>query len=731
MDDTRDPAGDAIGEPDGPPVAERRPSTIEAHGDARVDDWYWLRDKGDPSVMALLEAENAWTRRSTARLDPLVEAVYGEILSRTRLTDVTYPVPRGPYGYYTRTIDGLQYPVWCRRPRSAPPPDPDRLPAGVGEAGDGAEADVHETVVLDENALAAGHDYFEVGDRALSPDQRLLAYATDTTGGERMTVRVRDIAAGSDLPDVIEDAYYGLAFAADNETLFYTRPDAAMRPYQVWRHRLGTPWEGDEKVFEEGDERFFVGVGASKDDALVLLGAQSDVTSEWWYLDAAAPGSEPVLVEGRRQGVEYSVEHHRGELLILSNDGAENFALYRAPLSSPSKESWSVVLPERSDVRLEGMDVMAGHVLVQERGGATTSLRAVALDAGVGEDVTVEAPPAGTVSLAANLEFETTAFRYVTASLVDPPALHEMDLEDERDEVLWRLPVPSYDPGLYRTERRWATSSDGTKVPVTLAWRADRPAGPGPALLYGYGAYGLSSDPGFSVSRPVHPLLDRGVLYAIAHVRGGEELGRHWYLDGKLANKPNSFEDLLSAAHLLVDGGLTTPERLALHGASAGGLLVGATLNLDPGGFGAAVAEVPFVDCLTTMLDPSLPLTTTEWEEWGDPVSDPEAYRCIRSYSPYDNVKAVRYPRMLVTGGLSDPRVGHFEPAKWVQKLRAAHPDNPSRILLRMELSAGHFGPSGRFAAWRRYAFVVAFILDAVGAAPQEEEELEGVSVTS
>lgn len=687
------------------PVAERRPHRISAHGDERIDDWYWVRDRDDPALMPLLEAENAFTEAATAHLGSLADAIYEDILARTELSDVTYPTPRGEWAYYRRTIDGLEYAIECRRPRGAP------LPQVAAEI----PSDSDEQVVLDENALAAGVPYLEVGDRELSHDQRLLAYAVDTTGGERMTVRVRDLASGEDLDDEIEDAYYGLAFSADGSTLFYVRPQAAtMRPHQVWRHRLGTAPAEDELVFEEPDERFFVSLGTTKDGALILIGVTSTTTSEWHLLASDDPAGVPRRVLERRTGVLYELEHHRGELVILANDEAVNFALYATDVATPGREHWRTLLAARDDVRLESLDVIDGHVLLAERGHATTAIRI--LDLAGDEVALVEAPEAGMVEMAGNLEFETRSVRYVTTTLVSPSSLYELDLTTGEATLLRRHPVPGYDPSLYETSRRWATSPDGTKVPLTLAWRRDRAAEPGPALLYGYGAYGASSDPEFSIDRPIHPLLDRGVLFVIAHVRGGEELGRHWYLDGRLENKHHSFEDFVAAAHFLVEERYTTAGSLAALGASAGGLLMGASVNLDPAAFAAVVAKVPFVDALTTMLDPTIPLTTNEWEEWGDPISSREAYEWMKAYSPYDNVRPGRYPAMLVTGGISDPRVGYFEPVKWVQKLRAADPERGERILLQMELSAGHFGPSGRYHTWRKWAFEAAFILDAIGA---------------
>jgi oligopeptidase B len=688
----------------GPPLAEPRPEEITAHGDTRTDNWFWLRNRDDPVVMQLLEAENAHTAAATEHLEPLVDDLFEAMLAKIQLTDVSYPAPRGHWAYYVRTIEGEEHSVMCRRPTSAPLPSPQP-----------SDSDEFEEVLLDENAMAKGFDYFAIESTALSHDQLLLAYAVDTNGSERMTVRVRDLERHDDLPDVIEDAYYGLAFGRDN-TLFYTRPDEAMRPHQVWRHRLGASVESDELVWEEPDQHFFLGVDTTKDDEYVVLSAHSNITGEVRLIPAGQPGAEPVVVEPRRHGVTYSVEHHRGELLVLSNDEAENFALWRTPVAAPSRADWRVLIPHRSDIRLDG------HVLVEERGHAKTWVRIVPLAGATSDDGLpgrlIEAPEAGSVFLGRNLEFSAGEVRFETTSLVEPFALHAYDLAAGTTTLLRRQPAPGYDPDRYVTERRWAPSADGTMVPITLAWSRDRSPGPGPCLLYGYGSYEISIDPTYNTSRPIHPLLDRGVVYAIAHVRGGGELGRHWYLDGKLANKPHTFEDFVAAARYLAAEGWTSPSQLAALGGSAGGLLMGASTNLAPDLFAGVVAEVPFVDCLTTMLDQSLPLTVIEQEEWGDPVASQDDYRLIKSYSPYDNVRPEHYPRMLVTSGLNDPRVSYFEPTKWVQKLRASHPDNaaPGRVMLRMELTAGHGGPSGRYQLWRKRAFVMAFVLDSVGA---------------
>jgi len=674
---------------------------VRAHGDERIDDWYWLRDRDNPEVLAILKAENEFTEASTGHLAAMEAELLESMLARVELSDVGVPAEKGEWAYYTRTIDGLEFPRHCRRPAASPPP------ATAGE-------DQDEVVILDENELAKGHPYYEISHLAVSPDQRLLARATDFSGSELMVVEVRDLSTGEDLPDRIEGAFASLAFAADNETLFYTRPDAAKRPFQVWRHRLDTDPASDALVFEEADERFWVSVDLTKDEAFIVIASESAVTSELHLIPADRPEADTILVAPRRQGVLYSLEHHHGELLLLSNDSSENFTLYRVPSDSTGREHWTVLRAAREDVRLESFDVIEGWVALEERGNATTAIRLLPLT-GNGSEQVIEAPPAGVVALEANLDFRATQVRFQATDLVTPRTVSSYDPTTQTTRMLWREPAPGHDPGRYRTERRWFTSTDGTRVPITLAWRADRAAGPGPALLYGYGAYEHSTDPAYRSDRPVLPLLDRGVLYAIAHVRGGGELGRQWYLDGKLQHKHHSFEDFVAAGRYLVDEGFTSPAQLAAMGRSAGGLLVGASVNLAPDLFAAVVAEVPFVDSLTTMLDPTLPLTVTEHEEWGDPADDEAAYCWIKAYSPYDNVQPVPYPRMLVSGGLNDPRVSYFEPAKWVQKLRAAHPANRTRVLLQVEMAAGHRGSSGRYQVWKQRAGVLAFMLDATG----------------
>jgi len=695
-----------------PPEAERRPVTLEAHGDTRTDDWYWLRDKDDPAVIAHLEAENAYTEAVMAGTRPLQEAIYAEMVARIEETDLSVPVRKGAWLYYGRTVEGSSYGIHCRR------------------AVDGPED--AERVLLDENALAEGHDYFALGNFAVSPDHGWLVYSTDTTGGERYTMRFRDLTTGLDTEESIDDTSYGSAWANDNATVFYVRVDEAMRPFQLWRHRLGTDPATDVLVIEEPDDHFYLGVGRTKDDRFVLCGLDSKVTSEVRVLDADRPEGEFRVIEPRRQGIEYGVDHDRGDpdtgraarFLIVTNDGAEDFRLMEAPEDTPGRGHWTEVLPAREGVRLDAVDPFDRYLAVYEREDGGTRMRVIEHATGASTAVVQPESPS-TVWGEANPEYEATVLRYGYTSLVTPRSVFDLDLGSGELTLLKRQPVlGAFDPARYRTGRQWATADDGTRVPISLVYRPDLVGDPrdgggdAPCLLYGYGSYEASMDPTFSSLRL--SLLDRGFVFAIAHVRGGGELGRHWYEDGKFAAKPNTFSDFVACARHLVEGGWTSPDRLAARGGSAGGLLMGAVANLAPELFRAVVAEVPFVDCLTTILDETLPLTVLEWEEWGNPVTDRAIYDVMKSYTPYDNVVAtrpdgtpVRYPDILATGGLSDPRVGFWEPAKWVARLRYANPDN--RVLLKTEMGAGHGGPSGRYDAWRDEAFVYAFILDALG----------------
>ncbi len=676
-----------------PPVAKRVPTERTRHGETVVDEYAWLRDRDDPDTLAYLEAENAYTAEVMAPTAALQEELFTEIRSRIQETDLSVPVRKGDWWYYTRTEEGRQYPIHCR---------------SRSEAGDG------EVVMLDQNAVAGEAEFLAVGAFDVTPDARLLAYSTDFAGSELYVMRFRDLDSGADLPDELPGTYYGTAWAADSTTFFYVRPDAAMRPYQLWRHELGTAADADVLVFEEPDERFFLSVGTTKDERYVVLHLGSKVTDEVHVLAAGDPTGDFTVVEPRQQDVEYSLEHWRDRFYIVTNvDGAEDFKLVEAPDSAPGRASWRDVVPSRPGTTLTGIDVFADHLVLFERAEGLRRIRV--RDQSSGEEHVIEQPEeVSTASGGANPEFDSGVLRYGYTSMVTPSSVYDYDLRTRERTLKKQQPVlGGYDPDDYATERVWAPADDGARVPISLVYRRDRPRdGSAPALLYGYGSYEASMDPGFSSLRL--SLLDRGFVFAIAHIRGGGELGRAWYRGGKLLAKRNTFTDFIAAARHLVDEGWTSPAQLAIRGGSAGGLLVGAVVNEAPEAFGAAVAEVPFVDALNTILDPSLPLTVMEWEEWGNPVESAEVYRYMRSYAPYENVEARAYPPLLVTAGLNDPRVSYWEPAKWVARMRATATGG-SRLVLKTEMGAGHMGPSGRYDAWKDEAFVYAFVLDTLG----------------
>ena len=691
-----------------PPAAPRRPHPLTAHGDERVDDWYWLRsdDRDDPEVLALLEAENAHVAAALAHTDRLQADLFAEMKARIKETDLSVPYRKGERWFYSRTEEGQQYPFLCR---TAQDPGTD-LVAGQPVPG--------EEVLLDLNALAGDRDYFALGAYDLAPAQDLLLYSTDHDGSERYTMRVRDLRTGADLDDVIPDTTYGTAWAGD-ATCFYVRPDEMERPFQVWRHEVGTAPTEDVLVYQEDDERFFVSVGLSLTEAWIHINSGSKVTTEELLIPAADPTRAPLVVQPREQDVEYDVTHaptptDGDRFVILTNaDGAVNFALVVARLDALGREHWTELVPHRPDVKLEGVSAFEHHLVRYERREGVRRIIVMPYDGSPERELGMPEPVYDT-GPATNAEFATAALRFSYTSLVTPTTVFEEDLASGARTVLKATEVlGGHDPADYVTGRLWATAHDGTRVPISYVHRADVALdGTAPCLLYGYGSYEASIDPGFSSLRL--SLLGRGFVFAIAHVRGGGEMGRPWYDDGKLRHKRNTFTDFIAAAEHLVAEGYTSPDRLAARGGSAGGLLMGAVTNLRPDLFAAVVAEVPFVDCLTTILDETLPLTVTEWEEWGNPVADPDVYAYMKGYSPYDNVTAQAYPAVLATAGLNDPRVSYWEPTKWVQALRAATTSGRP-IYLKTELGAGHQGPSGRYDAWKDEAFVFAFLLDALG----------------
>jgi oligopeptidase B len=571
-----------------------------------------------------------------------------------------------------------------------------------------------EQVLLDGNLLAEGHEYFDLGYVERSPDERLLAYTVDYSGGELFQLRFRDLESEADLDDIVEGVHYGSAWSADSKTFFYVKPDATMRPFQVWRHTMGMQTSQDALVLQEDDERFEISVELTKSERFILFSSGSQVTSDCRFLPSDQPDGQPALVEPRREGIEYSVDHQEDRFVILTNDGAHDFRLMAAPVSSPGRASWSEVVPQRTGVRLNFTDVHAAHIVLGQRSDGLQRLEV--LDTLTGELHVVDQPDAAyTAFPGSSPDYASAVMRFFYTSLTAPFSAVDYDMRTRRRTVVKEQPVRGgYDRADYVSERLWATAHDGVRVPISLVHkRGLQRTGANPALLYGYGAYELSNDPMFDPARL--SLLDRGFVYAIAHVRGGGEMGRTWYEDGKFLNKANTFRDFIACAEHLVTSGYTSARRLAIRGRSAGGLLIGAVLNERPDLFACAVAQVPFVDAVTTMLDDSLPLTVNEYEEWGNP-GDPEFYEYMKGYSPYDNVKAAAYPALLVTAGLNDPRVSYWEPAKWVARLRAtARGGRP--ILLKTQMGSGHAGPSGRYEGWREEAFVTAFVLSEIDGA--------------
>ncbi|HEX6967923.1 MAG TPA: S9 family peptidase [Micromonosporaceae bacterium] len=683
-----------------PPIAKRVPTARTHHGDTVIDEYAWLADKTDPDTIAYLRAENAYTEAATAHLSQLRETLFAEIKRRTKETDLTVPIRKGGYWYYLRTVEGQQYGIHCRRPVQPGETEPPATDDGAPLPG--------EEILLDENALAEGHEFFALGAFEVSPDGRWLAYSTDVTGDERFILRVKDLRTGRVLPDEVPQTFYGAAWSADASVLFYLTVDEAWRPYRVWRHTVGTPTGDDVLVYEERDERFWVGVGLTRSEQFIVIDSHSKITSEVRVIPASDPAAEPIVVAPRRQGVEYSIEHQGDRFLILHNHGAEDFALAYTPAAAPG--DWIPLIEHSPGTRLEGVDAFADHIVVSLRKDGLTGVRVLGADGA--HDI--EFPePIYAVGLDDNPEYHTTEVRLHYTSLVTPTSIYDYDLVGRRLVLRKRTPVlGDFDPDRYEQHREWAVADDGTRVPISLVCRAGTPRdGSAPCVLYGYGSYEASSDPWFSIPRL--SLLDRGVVFAIAHIRGGGELGRRWYEDGKLLAKKNTFTDFVACARHLVKAGWTAADRLVARGGSAGGLLMGAVANLAPDAFAGIVAQVPFVDALNSILDPSLPLTVTEWEEWGNPLEDPEVYAYMKSYTPYENVSARAYPAILAVTSLNDTRVLFHEPAKWIARLRTVAPDG--HYLLKTEMEAGHGGPSGRYSAWQEEAFINAWVLDRLG----------------
>jgi oligopeptidase B len=693
-----------------PPVAKRVEHRREHHGDVFVDHYEWLRDKSNPEVTDYLEAENDYTEHATSDLEPLRQKIFDEIKARTKETDLSVPTRRGEWWYYGRSFEGKQYGVQCRCPVTDPadwtPPELDEETEIPGEQ-----------VLLDENVEAEGHDFFALGAASVSLDGNILAYSVDVKGDERYTLRFKNLRTGALYEDQIVGIGAGATWAADNHTVYYVTLDEAWRPDTVWRHRLGAGLPA-ERVYHEPDEKFWVAVGRTRSNKYVVIAAGSAVTTELRYGDATDGQTEFTTIWPRRDLVEYSVEHAvvggEDRFLILHNDGAENFTLVEAPVSDPN--AFRTLIEHRDDVRLDSVDAFEGHLVVSYRSEALPRIQLwpIYADGGYGhaEDITFDSELMS-AGLSANPNWSSPKLRIGATSFVIPVRIYDIDLATGDRTLLREQPVlGDYHPDEYVERRDWAVASDGARVPISIVHRTGVPY-PSPTLLYGYGAYESCEDPRFSIARL--SLLDRGMVFAVAHVRGGGELGRPWYEHGKMLEKRNTFTDYIAVARHLVNTDVTRPENLVALGGSAGGLLVGAVANMASDLFAGILAAVPFVDALTTILDPALPLTVTEWDEWGNPLEDKDVYFYMKSYSPYENVAAKDYPPILAMTSLNDTRVFYVEPAKWVAALRHtktdAHP-----VLLKTEMNAGHGGISGRYERWKEAAFQYAWLLDAAKA---------------
>ncbi|MDY6941401.1 MAG: S9 family peptidase [Pseudomonadota bacterium] len=693
-----------------PPIARVQPERREAHGHARVDPYAWLENPDDPAVMAYLEAENAYTEHELARLRPIREGLYREFVARLEEDDQSVPVVVDDYAYYSRVERGRDHPIHCRRFR------------------DGAEE-----VILDVNAWASDAPYFDIADWAVSPDHRYLAWTEDRDGSETFMLRIKDLNSGALLEEVITPVHGDLIWAEDSRTVLYTVDDAARRPWRVFRHRIGESTVADRLVLEEPDGACHLSLGQTKDRRYLLIESASHTSSCTYLLDACDPAAELRLFLPRRTGVEYQVESHEGCFLLLTNLRVDNFELLRTPpevrppLAWDGVSDWPALVSGDASVKLEGLDVFRRFLALSVRESGSAKVRVY--DFGDRQWHTVEFPePLSTVDTVDNPDYESNQLRLEYESWLTPYSVYDYDPTRRLATLLKQQRVGSgYDSSRYECRRVWVQAADAVRVPVSLMARRDVLAsGPAPTVLYGYGSYGASLDPEFSLTRP--SLLERGVVYAVAHVRGGGELGEAWHHAGRLAAKENTFGDFAAAAKGLVEAGITRADALAISGGSAGGLLVGAAINRWPERFCAAVAEVPFVDVLASMMDPGQALTIIEYEEWGNPANLND-YRTMLSYAPLDNVRRGAYPSLLVTTGFQDIRVPYWQAAKWVARLRACQ-TGEGVLLLKTDMDVGHAGVAGRYPMLREVADVYAFLLDALGCVHAAEDETTRIKVT-
>ena len=673
-----------------PPLAAVRPHRFDEFGTVRSDNYYWLKERSNPEVIKYLEDENAYTKAVMAHTEALQDRLYEEMKGRVLQNDQSVPFREGNYFYYTRVVEGKNYPIYARKRSSLNAP---------------------EEIMIDANVLAEGKSTFLIRAWGVSSAEDILAFAADTTGGRVSSIRFKNLRTGETLSDVIPRSIGSIAWAEDNRTLFYTKPDSvSVRPYQVYRHRLGTPAATDQMVYEDKDETYYVGVFKTKSRAYIMIQSSQTLATEYSYIRADQPDAPFKVLIPRERGHEYSANHFGDYFYILTNDHAKNFRLMRTPVARPSRANWEEVIAHRPDVLLEDFEFFRDYLVLSERKDGLVQLR-VRPWSGRNEYYLDFGEPAYLAFVSTNREFDTPLLRYVYTSLTTPSSTYDYDMRTKQKTLLKRDQIlGGFDPANYVTERFYTTARDGARVPVSLVYKKgiSRPA---PLLLTGYGSYGASSDPTFSSDRL--SLLDRGFAFAIAHIRGGSEMGRAWYENGRQLQKKNTFNDFVDVADDLIRRGYTSSSKLFARGASAGGLLMGAVVNQRPELWRGVIAGVPYVDVITTMSDSTIPLTTGEYDEWGNP-HDSTFYRYMLSYSPYDNVERKAYPNMLITAGLYDTQVLYVEPAKWTARLRAMKTDT-NRLILRTNMEAGHSGASGRYKRWRDVAFEYAFLLDLAG----------------
>ena len=673
-----------------PPLAAVRPHRFDEFGTVRIDNYYWLKERSNPEVIKYLEDENAYTKAVMAHTQALQDRLYEEMKGRVLQNDQSVPFREGNYFYYTRLVEGKNYPIYARKRGALNAP---------------------EEIMIDANVLAEGKSTFLIRAWDVSSAGDILAFAADTTGGRVSAIRFKNLRTGEMLSDVIPRSIGGIAWAEDNRTIFYTKPDSvSVRPYQVYRHKLGTPAAGDQMVYEDKDETYYVSVFKTKSRAYIMIQSSQTMATEYSYIRADQPDAPFKVLIPRERGHEYSANHFGDYFYILSNDHAKNFRLMRTPVAKPGRDNWEEVIPHRADVLLEDFEFFRDYLVLTERKDGLVQLR-VRPWSGTNEYYLDFGEPAYLAFVSTNREFDTPLLRYVYTSLTTPSSTYDYDMRTKQKTLLKRDQIlGGFDPANYVTERFYTTARDGARVPVSLMYKKGI-ARPAPLLLTGYGSYGASSDPTFSSDRL--SLVDRGFVFAIAHIRGGSEMGRAWYENGRQLQKKNTFNDFVDVADDLIRRGYTSSSKLFARGASAGGLLMGAVVNQRPELWRGVVAGVPYVDVITTMSDSTIPLTTGEYDEWGNP-HDSTFYRYMLSYSPYDNVERKAYPNLLITAGLYDTQVLYVEPAKWTARLRAMKTDT-NRLILRTNMEAGHSGASGRYKRWRDVAFEYAFLLDLAG----------------